>query len=306
MAVVPVSVQAGEPELHDSLPTSQTLTGVQLVPAAHVTQLPLLHTMFAPQLEPLRPLVPRSLQTGVPVVQAICPLWQGLVGEHVAPDWQAPQTPLSQTRFVPQEPPLATLPPVSVQTGVPPEQSSVPVWQGLDGGQELPAVHVAHVPLSQTLPVPHAVPLAMSLPVSVQTEVPEAQDVAPTWQGLVGVHDAFAVQAEHAPLAHTMFAPQDAPFESVVPVSVHDGVDAEQSSVPAWQGLVGVHGEPFMHAAQAPVSQTSLVPQALPLGRALPVSTHAGRPLEQSICPTWQTFVGMQPVPAAHVMHEPE
>ncbi len=127
---------------------------------------------------------PLSVQTGVPVEQAIDPVLHGLVGWQVAPAVHALQVPLSQTLLVPQEVPLATFP-VSLQTEVPVAQDVAPFLHGLVGWQALPAVHELQVPLSQTLLVPQAVPSA-TLPVSAQTEVPVTQEVVPVRQALLG------------------------------------------------------------------------------------------------------------------------
>jgi hypothetical protein len=75
--------------------------------------------------------------------------------------------------------PFATSVPASLQTGTPLLQASVPLWQGPIGdGQEVPAAHATHVPALHTLPLPQPVPLG-TLPVTEQTEVPVAHDVAP-------------------------------------------------------------------------------------------------------------------------------
>jgi hypothetical protein len=74
---------------------------------------------------------------------------------------------------------------VSVQTGVPVVQESVPVWQGLVGVQELPALQVTQPPPMQTRLLPQGVPLGR-LAVSAQTELPVPQDVAPILHTLPG------------------------------------------------------------------------------------------------------------------------
>jgi hypothetical protein len=48
--------------------------GVQVTPPAHGTQLPALHTWFAPQLVPLASAVPVSWQVALPVVQVSVPV----------------------------------------------------------------------------------------------------------------------------------------------------------------------------------------------------------------------------------------
>jgi hypothetical protein len=59
-------------------------------------------------------------------------------------------------------------------------QEVVPVWQALVGVHETPAVHPTHAPALQTVFVPHDVPFAATVPVSVQTAVPLVQVVDPT------------------------------------------------------------------------------------------------------------------------------
>ena len=71
-----------------------------------------------------------------------------------------------------------------------------------------PAVQLLHVPPLQTLLFPHEVPSA-AFPVSPQTEVPVAHDVAPVRQGLAGVQLTPAVQEAQAPPLQTLFVPQE-------------------------------------------------------------------------------------------------
>jgi hypothetical protein len=75
--------------------------------------------------------------------------------------------------------PLETDIPVSVQTGRPVEQLTVPVWHALVGVHAAPAEHAEHVPLSQTRLVPQAVPLDTDVPVSVQTATPVVHTTLP-------------------------------------------------------------------------------------------------------------------------------
>ncbi len=73
---------------------------------------------------------------------------------------------------------------------------------------DAPTVHGLQDPLSQTSFVPHVVPLATSVPVSVQVNA--VHETVPTWQGLVGVHaSSHAVQE---PLSQASLAPQDVPL----------------------------------------------------------------------------------------------
>src|SRR5581483_8865419 len=98
-------------------------------------------------------------------------------------------------------------------------------------------------------------PAATLVPVSVHTGAPDEQAIDPTWQGFVGVQLAPAAHATHAIDAlQTIPVPHDAPTERAVPVSLHTGAPVEQTVVPAWHGLVGVHGAPAMQAVQVAVA----------------------------------------------------
>jgi hypothetical protein len=123
----PVSTHTDVPVEHDVVPVLQGLAGWQPTFAAHTEQPPLLHTMLVPHDVPFVTL-PVSVQTGAPVSQTIAPVRHGLpLTVQVAPVWQVMQVPATlHTLFVPQLVPAATAVPLSVQTGVPVEQASVP------------------------------------------------------------------------------------------------------------------------------------------------------------------------------------
>ena len=82
--------------------------------------------------------------------------------------------PLRQTIPLPHDVPFVLLP-FSVQTGAPVVQTLAPVRHGLVGVQVLPAVQEAHDPLLQTMFVPHDVPFAFALPVSMHDITPLAE-----------------------------------------------------------------------------------------------------------------------------------
>jgi hypothetical protein len=199
--------------------------------------------------------------------------------------------------FVPHDVPAVLLPP-SMQLIVPLVHAVVPVRQtpGLVLHDE-PAVHAPHIPLLQTMFVPHDRPFAL-LPPSTQVIVPLKQDVVPIRQLLVGyvVHDAPAVHALHAPLLQTMFKPHDVPFALLVP-STQVIVPVEQDVVPFLQLFVGlvVHDEPAVHALHVPLLQTP-VPHAVPFA-TLPVSAQTTTPVTHDVAPVLQRFVGWQPTP---------
>jgi hypothetical protein len=75
--------------------------------------------------------------------------------------------------------------PIARQVAVPVWQVMTPTWQGALGVQLLPAMQLVHAPPLHTLLFPHEVPSG-TFPVSAQTDVPVAHDVAPVRQALVG------------------------------------------------------------------------------------------------------------------------
>ena len=75
----------------------------------------------------------------------------------------------------------------------------VPIWQGSLGVQLPPAVQLPHAPPLHTLFVPHEVPFG-TLPVSAQTEVPVAHDVAPVRHAVAGVQVTPAVHETQLPV----------------------------------------------------------------------------------------------------------
>jgi hypothetical protein len=176
--------------------------------------------------------------------------------------------PLLQTSFTPHCAPLDACMPVSVHTGGLWVQSSLPVSHGFAVGvHAAPAMHAAHVPLSQTmLLVPHWVPLRTLMPVSLQRGTPVEQSVAPAWQVLGGVHALPAVQGVQVPSWQTSLLPHIVPFGAFMPVSVHVALPPVQSILPVWQALVGVHAPPETHASP-PSPLTG--PSALPPSAAL-------------------------------------
>ena len=104
--LAPVSLHTTAPVEQETLPVSQTLVGVQTWPTVQEMQsLPVspTQTSLAPQVAPGARRLFWSTQTGAPLEQSILPLSQTFgVGWQDAPCTQAPQSPLSQTSFVPQ------------------------------------------------------------------------------------------------------------------------------------------------------------------------------------------------------------
>ena len=305
VTLLPVSLQTAVPVVQTMLPVWHWFGGVQLVPDEHVVHDPLSQTSPVPHDVPLLTGVPVSVHTATPVEQSVVPVSHGLAGVHAAFWVQAAHVPLSHTSLVPQVVPLAALVPVSVHTAVPVEQSVVPAWHGLAGVQVAPCVHALHAPLLHTSLVPHDVPLAALVPVSVHTGTPVVHEVNPTWHGLVGVQVDPPAHALHAPLSQTSLVPHTVPFGACVPVSVHVGVLPEQSRVPVSHALAGVHGDESAHALQTPFSHTSLVPHDAPFGRLLFVFVQTDAPLAQLVAQTVHELAGVHPVPAVHGLQTP-
>jgi hypothetical protein len=281
------------------------LVGEHATPAAHATHAPASQTSPAPQLVPFATL-PDTLHTGVPPEQSVVPVWHGLPGEQAVPVTHAPHVPLSQTWPAPQLVPSTTLP-VALHTATPVEQLVVPVWHGLVGEQEVPAVHATHDPASQTRPVPHEVPLLTAWVVLPQTGTPVEQTMAPVTQGLGGVlHTAPAVQAEHTPLSQTALVPHEVPLAAVWAVLLQTGEPVAQPMAPRTQGLGWVvQAPPGTHVSHTPPTQKELVPHGVPFVAGLPVSLHSTVPVWQLVAPVWQTSIGVQPRPAAQATQEP-
>jgi hypothetical protein len=204
------------------------LVGVQLPPAVQEVHVPALQTLLVPHDVPSAT-VPVSVHAITPVRQEVAPVLQRLVGWQLVPAVQLPQTPLSHTLFVPQVVPLATFP-VSAHTEVPVMHDVAPVLQTLVGWQVTFAVQLPHVPLLQTLLVPHEVPLVRFCPVSEQVMAGE-QAVRPAWQTLDGVQVCPTVQETQLPPLQTMLVPQEVPL-ATSPDCMQTGAPLLQTVVP--------------------------------------------------------------------------
>jgi hypothetical protein len=206
----PVSLHVGVPE-QTSVPLLQAFAGVQLCPSAHATHAPSLQTCPVPHIVPFG-MLPMSMQTGEPVLQASVPVRQGLLTGHVAPTLQAMQVPLLQTLSTPHIVPSGASVAWSTHVGLSPHVC-FPAWQGLAGSQLAPSEHVTQSPLLQIIFDPHAVPWA-TFPVSVQIALPVAHEILASRHGRSGTeHARPSGHATHAPEEHTMPVPQGVPSD---------------------------------------------------------------------------------------------
>lgn len=176
---------------------------------------------------------PDSEQTGAPVAQAVVPVRHGLpLTLQVAPAVQLAQLPVDpHTLFVPQLVPAARSVPLSLQTGVPVEQTIAPSWQGFGGTQSAPSAQAPHLPERHTIPVPHDVPFGWS-PDSAQTEAPVAHEIVPVRHEFPGGEQAPpTAQVTQAPLLQTLSAPQTVPLAWGCCVSVQEATSVCEQAV---------------------------------------------------------------------------
>jgi hypothetical protein len=171
-AIAPLDVQ-GQPSL-----------GTFATQPLIATQLPVMQTMPAAQ-GVVSAALPVIMQACVPVEHVVMPVLQTVEGGvQEVPETHDTQVPVLHTRLVPHGVPLLAFDCVSVQTGAPVEHDWLPTWQGaFDGVQEVPAEHVTQLPPLQTMLDPQMVP-AMTLPVAMQTWLPDVQTVVPVWHTL--------------------------------------------------------------------------------------------------------------------------
>lgn len=284
---------------------------MQESPAVHGEHVPPLHTRFVPQEVPSASEVPLSTHCWVPVAHEVVPVWQAFAGVQGRSGVQAPHSPAAvQTAPAPQDVAIGRNAPVSTHTGAPLAHDVLPTWQGNPAGvHAAPSMHALHAPLRHTWPAPQvvAVPLGAFTPVSVQVWVPVAQEVAPTWQGLVGVHTALATHALQTPFKHTWFAPQVVPGGALASVSTQTLCPVAHDVVPRWQAFsAGTQAWSAVHVLHAPAKQTWFVPQVEPFATNAPVSLHTGKPVSQEVVPTWQGAPGSgQGAPTVQALHTP-
>ena len=209
------------------------------------------------------------------------------MGVHASPAVHETHAPALHTMLVPQLVPFATLPD-GVHTGAPVLQVVIPVRQGWPVTAQLaPAVQFPQTPVAlQTRLVPHDVPAARFVPVSVHCAVPVEHTSVPAWQGFAGAHVAPAWQETQYPVWHTMFVPQDVPFARS-PTSVHNAAPVAQLMAAVRHGSsITVQVAPAVQATQLPLLQTMFSPHTVPFACACCVSMQPGTPATQVVVPT--------------------
>jgi hypothetical protein len=153
-----------------------------------------------------------------------------------------------------------------------------------------------------TLFAPHEVPFA-TFPVSAQTELPVAHEVAPVRHAFAGWQVTPAVHETQLPVWHTLFVPQEVPF-ATFPVSAQTEVPFEQDVIPVRQAVAGVQVTPAVQDAQLPLLQTLLVPQEVPFA-TFPVSVQIDAPVTHEVAPVRQELAGVQAVPEVQEAQAP-
>src|SRR5206468_807124 len=137
-------------------------------------------------------LVPPFSQVCVPVTHEVTPTWHGSgCVEQEAPDAQLTQLPALHTLPVPQAVPLVPAVAPFSQVWVPVAHEVIPVWQG--SGWVVQAAlsrQPTHAPEKQTRFVPHEVPSASAVPVSLQNGWAPLQAIAPVWHLFVSGEQA--------------------------------------------------------------------------------------------------------------------
>jgi hypothetical protein len=230
----PDSLHSGAPALQTTVPTRHA-AGSHIIPEAHGTQAPLLHTMLLPQFFPLAAF-PATWHCEAPLAHEVLPILQASLTEQGASRVQATQLPPLQNMLSPHGVPLATAEPESRQSAVPVTHESVPAWHLLVVGvHDDPALHSTHAESRQTFVPSHALPLGAG-PAATQIGEPVLHSILPTRQESVVVVRAHAAPCEH--VAHSPVPPQNLPAPQVVPEgtgspeSLQVGVPPEQSSAP--------------------------------------------------------------------------
>jgi len=95
-----------------------------------------------------------------------------------------------------------------------------------------------------------------------------------------------------------MSEPQVVPL-AWLPPSVQTGAPVAQTIVPLWQGLpLNEQAVPAAQATQTPLLQTLASPQTVPFAWGHCVSMQESPDVAQTVWPTWQGLLGVQPLPS--------
>jgi hypothetical protein len=307
-----VSMHCWVPLEQEVLPTRHRFGFVVHVwPAVQVVQTPPLHTWSVPQTVPFATCAKVSTHVCEPVAQEVSWTVHEFAGVQSTPAVQATHAPLPlQTKLVPQVVPAAFGVAVLSQVCEPVAQEKTPSTHGFGlVAQAPPAVQATHDPALQTWSVPQLVPFGSGVAVSTHVCVPLAHDVVPVRHGSGFVMQAApATQPTQLPPLQTRFEPQVVPFGSgAAALSTQTDVPVEQEVMPVRHGAGFVAQVwPAVHATQAPPLQTWSVPQEVPLGMDVPLSTHVVEPVAQEVTPARQA-VGFVPQasPAVQPVHTP-
>ena len=197
------------------------------------TQLPALQTMLVPQTVPFGA-SPDSMQTGVPVLQAMVPLRQGLPGTTQSmPGAQAAHAPVApQTMSVPHDVPAATFVLVSVHAAPRPSRPASRCGICSSACRRRPPGRWRTSPPGRPCRCRSAVPFGL-LSVSVQTGAPVVQTMLPTRQGLPVTSQAMpATHASQLPLWQTLSVSQTVPFACRSVSSMQDIAPSLQTNMP--------------------------------------------------------------------------
>jgi len=301
----PLSIQTDDPVAQDVVPTLQALVASHAWPAEQETHIPARHTLLSPHTVavPSGKGMLVSMHTALPVSQARTPLWHGFAGGQAEPATQGMQVPSMHTLPVPHDVPLGLFPDTR-QVETPVEQDVVPVLQGSLTEHAL-TVQATQAPALHTWSTPQGVPFARGSPVSEQL-MDAPQTSLPPWQALSGGHDSPSLHETHAPPLQILPDPQDVPF-GAFPASRHTGSPVLQAVEPVRQGLSGMsQADPGTQATHDAVPlQTRSLPQALPAGRFIPVSTHWTLPPLQVRAPLWHGLSARQGSPSTQAVHAP-
>jgi hypothetical protein len=229
------------------VPVVQGLPVLQLEPGMHSEQVPPLHTPPVPQGVP-GGRSEFSTHRGVPPAQSVLPLVHGLLVLHTAPSTHTSQLPvLLQARPVPQPVPGGRSA-VSTHTpaGSGPEQSRVPVVQGLLVLQREPSMHSVHAPELHTPVDPQGVPGGRSS-VSIQMGEPEPQSTTPLVQGLPVVQLVPAMHTLHSPVALQARPSSQGVPSGRLPLATQVSTPPVQSITPDSHGLPVSQAAPGTH-----------------------------------------------------------